>query len=132
MSNKVKVRKQLSGYSTGITKLSTGAVNLEGIIKNFKGTKIVIDIENDQLEVHYKEEIIKSDGSVDSTKTKIEYLSDLPEEGEADTGEDGLPIMETYVKTKDESLIVTGWNDKIGGDILPDNLDFIKKTEGII
>ena len=65
------------------------------------------------------------------TKKETTFLRDIPEIGEVDLDEvTEEPIMNTYVKKKEEDLVITDWYEQIGVKIFTPAKEMIARIAG--
>jgi hypothetical protein len=131
---KVPYTMPLSENAIGLPLLETELIEKNGLfekctIQSFTANYFGI---YSTVTISYKKQYFDNKGAlVDvEVKTKSATVKDLPETGLVDYDEKGNPLMETYVKQKDENLELTRWFQLLGGQINPALTFFINQTEG--
>lgn len=129
----IRVSKPPSGNATGIPKQVTPMYIIKGVRQRANISKIIIDVENDEIEVQWNKEYLDEDNNVLNVLSEIhsEFVRDEPEYGEEELDTTtGLGKIGTYVKISDENLDVTQWYSKLGRTIFVPALLMIKKAAG--
>ena len=114
---KTRFYKPLSEYSKGILDAETKvSKSQDGVKTQAKNITLFIEPKADTIKLDYDLCFLNYKGQFLPTAPikKTVTIRDVEEEGEVELTESTLtPIMETYVKTKDENLMATDWNEKV-------------------
>lgn len=132
--NTVTKKLPLSENATGIRSAETLSYNVNGITEKCENISFEVRPLSNHIIVKYNKVYFNSNGDrldVKPIEKKI-IVKDEPEEGTIQIDEQLNEVEGSYVKTKDEALNVTDWDNQLGSVMIPSLIDFVSKEEGYI